>query len=147
VRKVVPPVYLLGALILMACLHRWLPLAQLIDPPVSYIGAAVIAGGLAVIIWAAALFKKAGTPIKPFEPTTALVLAGPYEWTRNPMYLGMVLTLAGAGLLLGSLSPFLMVALFTIFIDTQFIRHEERLLATTLGEPYRAYLAIVRRWL
>ena len=144
---VLPPVYFLAALILMALLHYELPGAQLIESPWRYIGAVLIAAGLAWVSWAALLFRRAGTAIRPYQPSTALVVTGPYRVTRNPMYLAMVVILLGTGILFGSAVPFLVVPAFAVLIELRFIRMEEGVLETTFGQAYRDYQAKVRRWL
>ena len=146
-RKIVPPVYFFLAIIVMVLLHCFFPLYSLLKPPASYIGVVPLVAGVAIAVWSANLFKKAETPIKPFEQSTILVRTGMYRVTRNPMYLGMVLALLGIALLLGSLSPFLLIPLFAWFIHSQFIVHEEVMLETLFGEEYLHFKATVRRWL
>ncbi|HEX7918484.1 MAG TPA: methyltransferase, partial [Gemmatimonadales bacterium] len=70
-----------------------------------------------------------------------------YRFTRNPMYLGMTLVLAGVGLALGSPAPLIMVPLFVWFITRRFILLEEQLLLERFGATYEGYRAGVRRWL
>ena len=145
--RILPPVYFLAALIVMACLHYALPGAQLIESPWRYLGAILVFAALCFLVWAAFLFWRAGTAIRPFEQSTALVVAGPYRVTRNPMYLAMVMTLLGTGILLGSAVPFVVVPLFVVLIERLFIRMEEAALETTFGQTYRDYKTKVRRWL
>lgn len=144
---VLPPVYFLAALIAMAYLHYELPGAQIIGSPLRYAGAVFIVAGLGLVSWAAFLFHRAGTAIRPFQVASALVAAGPYRMTRNPMYLAMVVILLGTGILLGSAVPFIVVPAFTVLIELRFIRMEERALEATFGQAYRDYKARVRRWL
>jgi len=146
-RRVLPPVYLLGAMILMTALHLVLPGAQVFRSPFRYIGLPVLVLALALIVWTAVLFRKAGTTIRPFEESSRLVLDGPYRWSRNPIYLGMITGLVGVGVLLGSGSPFAVIPIFTVVIDVRFIRAEEAALEKTFGTTYAAYKARVRRWL
>lgn len=146
-RLLIPPVYLAIAIALMTALHFLFPLVQPVTPPYSYAGALLGATGMLVTASAARAFRKADTPIVLFERPTALVTAGLYRFTRNPMYLGMVLMLLGVWLLLGSLSPLLVVAAFVWIIDRRFIIPEERVLEQTFAEEYRRYRANVRRWL
>jgi len=145
--RVLPPVYFLLALILMVCLHLFLPIIQLIPFPFRYIGAVPVAAALLLVVWAALLFKQAGTTIKPFQQSSALVVKGPYRLSRNPIYVGMVGALMGVGVLLGSLSPFAVIPLFAWLIDRRFIRAEEAALEQTFESAYREYKARVRRWL
>ncbi len=104
--RVLPPVYFLVALILMLCLHLLFPGPRLIDSPLCYSGALLVAAGIALVLWAAGLFRRADTTIKPFQEATTLVVSGPFRLTRHPMYAGMVGVLLGIGLFLGSASPF-----------------------------------------
>ena len=144
---VLPPVYFLAALILMALMHYQLPGAQIIGEPFRYLGAVLVAAGLVWVSWAALLFRRAGTAIRPYQPSTALVIVGPYRVTRNPMYLAMVVILLGTGILLGSAVPFIVVPAFAVLIERLFIRMEESVLETAFGQAYREYQAKVRRWL
>ena len=66
---------------------------------------------------------------------------------RNPMYLGMVLILIGAALLLGTLSPFIIIPLFAITMDRIFIVAEERMLDERFGDERKQYKTNVRRWI
>jgi protein-S-isoprenylcysteine O-methyltransferase Ste14 len=146
-RRMLPPAYFLMALILMACLHRLAPVRRIIPPPYRYLGFVLLAAGLALVLRAAILFKRAGTTIKPFERSSTLVVQGPYRFTRNPIYLGMVTGLAGAGIVAGSISPFFVVPAFALLIDRVFIRAEERMLAQVFGGAFEEYKRRVGRWL
>lgn len=112
-----------------------------------WLGAAVFLAGLALMLWGARCFARAGTTIKPFERTHTLVVTGPYRFTRNPMYLGIVAMLLGAALALGTPAPWLATVLLALTLQLRFIRHEERALAASLGEPYERYRRSVPRWL
>lgn len=146
-RKIVPPIYLLLTLLVMAALHFGAPIARIIDPPLSYSGVALIILGITITAIAARAFARAGTPIIPFEPSTALVAGGLYRVTRNPMYLGLVVILLGAGVLFGTVSPFLPIPVFVWIIQKKFIEAEERFLDEIFGARYLAYKGKVRRWL
>jgi protein-S-isoprenylcysteine O-methyltransferase Ste14 len=146
-RRILPPVYLLLALAAMTALHHFAPLLQLIAPPWSAAGVGFIVVGVIIAAAAAFSFRRAGTPVIPFEPSTALVTAGLYRFTRNPMYLGMVSVLIGAALLFGSLGAWLPVPAFILIIRNNFILGEERFLEEIFGAPYLEYKARIRRWL
>ena len=83
----------------------------------------------------------------PFERSTALVTTGLYRITRNPMYLGMLLILAGVALLSGSASTLLPIPVFAWAIQRNFIIGEERFLEQIFGAQYLDYKRQVRRWL
>ncbi len=145
--KIIPPVYFLVSVVIMAVLNYFAPIRNILHPPVTYSGALFIVIGLIITIWSAVLFIKAGTEIKPFEESTHLVTQGMYQLTRNPMYLGMVMILLGIALLFGTLTPFIMIPIFVWLIQTIFIKNEEIVMEKTFGDEYRAYKERVRRWL
>ena len=145
--RVIPPVYFLVALLFMVGLHLAVPIVQVIQVPYRYGGLVFMLGGILLVLWAVRRFGQAGTTIKPFQQSTALVGGGPYRLTRNPMYVGMVGVLVGIGVLLGSLSPVIIIPLFVALIDLRFIRSEEAALERTFGAEYVDYKARVRRWL
>ena len=146
-RLLVPPVYLLVALLLMGFFHNVVPLARLIHAPYRYGGLVLIGLAITLIAWAALLFRRAGTDVRPFKPSTALVTDGPYSFTRNPMYLGMAGILLGAAIYLGSLTPFIVIPGFMAVITERFILGEEAKLEAAFGAEYADYKQRVRRWL
>jgi protein-S-isoprenylcysteine O-methyltransferase Ste14 len=103
--------------------------------------------GIALNVAADRQFKHHQTTVKPFERSSALVTAFPFSLSRNPMYVGITLMLAGVALLLGTVSPLLPVAAFAILMDIHFVRMEERMLAEAFGSEWDNYRARVRRWL
>jgi protein-S-isoprenylcysteine O-methyltransferase Ste14 len=143
----VPPLYLLVALALMAFFHNIAPGAYIVREPYRYGGLVLIALAIALIVWAALLFRRAGTHIHPFDPSTALVTSGPYRQTRNPMYLGMTGVLLGAAVYMGSITPFIVIPAFMALISERFIIPEETKLEAAFGQQYLDYKARVRRWL
>jgi len=146
-QKILPPFYLLAALVLMGVLHVTLPLLQLIRPPYTLAGIALLVAGLCLLLLGSGAFRRAGTPVRPFEPATALVVEGLFGLSRNPMYTGMVLMLLGTAILLGSLAPFFIIPVFIVIIQEGYIRHEERFLEQHFGQAYREDKERVRRWL
>jgi len=146
-KKIVPPVYFLITIVIMATFDYFVPMGNIQHPLVTYSGAILIAIGFIIVVWSATLFGKAGTPIKPFEESTQLVTGGMYQVTRNPMYLGMVLILVGIALLFGTISPFIPIPFFIWLIQTIFIFNEEILMEETFGDEYKEYKKKIRRWL
>ena len=110
-------------------------------------GLLLVVAGLALDFWSVGLFRRAGTSPLPFRPASAFVATGPYRFTRNPMYLGMTLLLAGVGLLLGRAWIALAAPVAAGFLQLYAIPREERYLERTFGESYRQYRGQVRRWL
>ena len=110
-------------------------------------GAAPFVAGVALAGWAIGLFRKEGTTPEPFDTPSALVASGPYRYTRNPMYVGVLLSMTGVALASGRalllLAP---LGFFGTMSATQ-IPREERLLEREFGQSYRDYRQRVRRWL
>jgi protein-S-isoprenylcysteine O-methyltransferase Ste14 len=142
-----PPVYLLLAMAMMALLHLVLPLRQVVTLPWRLLGVLPLVLGLALNVTADARLKQYDTTVKPFERPASLVTTGVYRMTRNPMYLGFVLILLGVALLLGSLSAFFIIPPFAVVMEVVFIRREERMMDAAFGREWLAYRARVRRWI
>jgi protein-S-isoprenylcysteine O-methyltransferase Ste14 len=147
--RIFPPVIALFSAALMWLLHTYLPLLHLWDEPWNMTGVFLIAAALVIDGWSLALFLMHRTTIHPLKPEMAstLVTRGMYRVTRNPMYLGLLLLLAGLAVYMGSLTPLIMPPLFVMVMNSQQILHEERVLEEKFGEEYRAYKERVRRWL
>jgi protein-S-isoprenylcysteine O-methyltransferase Ste14 len=146
-RPIPPPLIMLLGLLLELALGRWLPLERWLPAPARYAGAPLLAVGVFLSLWAALLFRRAHTGLRPFSPATQLVARGPYRFTRNPMYLGMTILLVGVAIMTGALTPFLVPPLFMIVITLLFIRYEEAQMHRTFGADYDAFKRKVRRWL
>lgn len=144
---ILPPFYFLLSLGLMIALDRVAPGPRLAGPLFDSAGLLLAALGLGIMLWAAGLFRRAGTTIKPFQESTTLVVTGPYRLTRNPMYLGMVTILLGVGLLLGSASPLIVIPVFVVILEQRFIRVEEAALECKFGAAYSTFKARTRRWI
>jgi protein-S-isoprenylcysteine O-methyltransferase Ste14 len=113
--------------------------ARLLLLPYSLVGLLPLGAGLWIMLAAHSLFVTRNTGVCPTTPTTQLIEDGPYRFTRNPMYLGMVLILAGIAILVGS--P------FAVIIDRYWIPFEEKKLDERFGARYQEYASRVRRWL
>ena len=144
--KIFPPTYLLIAIIVMLVLHFTWPLTTILFPPWQLLGIIPLGVGVMINVIAANTFQTRNTTIKPFEESTALVTGGLYQVSRNPMYLGIVLILAGVAILLGSLTPFAVIPVVIVLLDRNFIRFEEQKLAQTFGPRWVEYRRRVRRW-
>jgi protein-S-isoprenylcysteine O-methyltransferase Ste14 len=92
-------------------------------------------------------FRRAKTSPNPWEPTAALVVSGPYRWTRNPMYLGFTLLYLGIAAWVNTLWPVLGLPVILVVMQRGVIFREEAYLEARFGEEYRRYKAEVRRWL
>jgi protein-S-isoprenylcysteine O-methyltransferase Ste14 len=123
------------------------PRLGLPDLPRYLAGAALFALGLVLTIIAASGFRAAGTEVRPWKASTALVTTGFYRYTRNPMYLGMALIYAGLSLFADSVIALAFIVPLLIIITYGVIKREEHYLEVKFGEEYRRYKGKVRRWL
>jgi len=144
---VFPPALFGGALVLGLTLHWIRPVALLPPLTARLIGVVLLVLSGLLAHFAEAAMKRAGTNIRPDQPTLAIVTDGPFRFTRNPLYLAAtglylaVTLLANSVWLLALLVPVLVV------LDRGVVRREERYLEAKFGEPYRVYRTRVRRWL
>ena len=145
--RILPPVWLALTLVAMGLAHYYLPIVRIAESSWRLVGIAPILAGILMAAISAGAFSRAGTPVIPFHPSTALVETGFYRFTRNPMYLGMVLVLVGVAILSGTLGAWLPVPVFIAVIHYRFILGEERFLTSIFGEDYERYRTRVRRWL
>jgi protein-S-isoprenylcysteine O-methyltransferase Ste14 len=147
-KPLVPPLWALLTSLGMLALHQRLPGPVLLGEPWSWwLGVLPALAGVGLVGWAARLFLRAGTPLEPWQTPTALVVSGPYRFTRNPMYLGLTLCLIGLTLWLGTTTPALLLPVFVALLTLGFVRPEERRLEQRFGKSYRTYKSRVRRWI
>lgn len=105
------------------------------------------AAGIALTGNGLGLFKRSGTSPEPWKPASKLVTSGVYAWTRNPMYLGLLLVYAGLAGLFRSPSAGLLFLPLALIFDRVIIRREEDYLSRHFGPDYQRYKRRVRRWL
>ena len=146
-KQVLPPTYLLVSIVVVVVLHFLLPVMTIIHLPWNMIGIIPLALGIAINIAADGALHKANTTVKPFEESSALVTDGAYRISRHPMYLGFVLFLIGVAILLGSLSPCVVILIFAALMDQIFIKVEERMLEARFSGEWPAYKLKTRRWI
>jgi protein-S-isoprenylcysteine O-methyltransferase Ste14 len=146
-RKIMPTTYLLLAMLLIITLHFIIPIRTVVPPGWNLLGIAPLLFGIWINLAADQALRRAKTTVKPFEPNTALIQDGVFHLTRNPMYLGFVAILLGLSILLRSLSPYLVLIAFAVWLDFAFIRAEERKLEASFGEAWIHYSLRVRRWI
>ena len=138
-----PPVWgaaAAAAIWTMAAAGPLLPLPEAARP-VGWV-VMLAAGGL--ILWSALYFLTHRTPIEPRRAPHALITGGPYRWTRNPIYRGLVLGLAGFSLAAGELAGLAVAGVYGWVLLRRFVAEEEAALEAAFGERWRAYAAAVR---
>ena len=109
----------------------------------AILGVAVFCLGLYPVI----LLRRTGQSENPWTPTTEIVRRGPYRFTRNPLYLQMVLGCIGFAIMLRNMWILLLTPLAAWALQVFAILPEEAYLERKFGESYRSYKRRVRRWL
>lgn len=145
---VAPPPLIVGvpmlAALLLERLYPWsLGSASWLVP----VGVGLLLTGLALLLPSIVVFRRARTHPEPWKPTKALVTGGLYRYTRNPMYLGMLLVYLGLTLVERTAWPLVALPAVILVLEVGVIRREERYLARCFGVSYEAYRRQVRRWL
>jgi protein-S-isoprenylcysteine O-methyltransferase Ste14 len=144
---VLPPVLFGGAFLLGLALHWLVPITRLPGLPARLAGVVCLLVGAGLAHSGEKVMHRAGTNVRPDRPTTALVTEGPFRYSRNPLYVGVTLMYTGLALLIPALWPLLLLVPVLLVMRWGVIAREERYLERKFGEPYRAYLARVRRWI
>ena len=145
-----PPILFLGALLLGCVLTLLLPIGPGLAKPNGLgltVGIVFVVVGFALAVFPARRFRKAGTSVVPGEPSRVLVREGLYKITRNPIYIGLILTYFGLCLILTSVWMLLLLIPAAIVLHQGVVKREEEYLAWKFGEDYRRYLEQVPRWL
>lgn len=145
--RVVPPVWLLVSMVLMYLLEILFPFWLWMPEGAMSFGQLLILLGFTLIFYSARLFKQAETPLKPFVPVKAMVTKGPFRYSRNPVYLGMFMMLAGWAIYLRATVAWLVVIGFIWAIRRFWVLPEEEMMENTMGDAYLKYKSEVRRWL
>jgi len=144
-----PPLLALAAVIAGLGLERLYPLGimAMIPPLPRYALAAVLfALALLVSLRAIRAFGRAGTEVKPWRPSTALVTADIFAHTRNPMYWGLGLLILAIAVALASVWTLIALAAYALVIHYGVVLREERYLEAKFGDAYRRYQAHVPRY-
>lgn len=112
----------------------------------GWLGLVLLAACFGIIAWAKKLFDAAGTPIPPNQPALAIVKTGPYQYSRNPMYVSFLIGFVGLAMLADA--PLMILAALPLWyiLDRHVIAPEETYLAEKFGDTYLDYKAKVRRW-
>ena len=144
-----PPLVFLGFLLVGVLVHSVVlplrfPLARSITLAA---GGLLVVAAIALFAITLRLFRATGQHPRPWLPTPSLIVEGPYRFSRNPIYVAMTLVQIGLGLLLNNAWIVVLSAASLIAVHFIAVRPEEAYLLDRFGEPYRRYLATVRRYL
>ncbi|MDA0680475.1 MAG: isoprenylcysteine carboxylmethyltransferase family protein [Proteobacteria bacterium] len=146
-----PPVAGILTIVAGYVMGRWIPLLtdyDLATPDRYWIGGGIALAALLVLgLWPIRLFRDTEQNVTPWSDTPEIIIEGPYKFTRNPMYLMMLLVNFGFAVIFSEpwiliFLPGLALALYHIAI-----KHEEIYLEQKFGESYLTYKRSVRRWI
>jgi protein-S-isoprenylcysteine O-methyltransferase Ste14 len=145
--KFPPPVWALLYVVIATAISGVLGWPEFPGLPIAPLGIALIVVGFVSPIWALVMFRRADTEIEPTSSTNrALVTDGPYRFTRNPMYLGLVTITLGIAVWIGAW-PMLVVPV-AVFATANWVHipFEEAKMRRQFGAAYDDYVERVRRW-
>lgn len=147
--KLPPPVVALITACLMWLLSRLAGSFALPQYLRVVLGTALVVGGFAIARSGLLAFRRANTTSDPTRPGTSssLVRSGVYRFSRNPMYLGVLLVLVGWAVFLANLLAFVVLPAFVLYLNRFQIAPEERALTSRFGADFAVYKTRVRRWL
>lgn len=143
--KIHPPLLAAALLVGTLVLHSLFESSSV--PGHAVVGLLLVAAGIGVSFFAAALFQARDTTKNPYGEPARFVVERPYTFTRNPMYLGITAALLGFAIFFGSIVMMLAPVAFFIALDQMVIPNEEAAMERLFGQQYLDYKARVRRWL
>jgi len=146
--KIPPPIYMLIFATIMWLFNLYYPQYKW-SFNTKYLGIGIILLGLTIDLGSLVGFLISKTTINPMKPenTQTLVTTGMHRFSRNPMYLGLLLTLTGWSFYIGTVSAILLIPLFVLVLTKMQIEPEEMILEELFGQPYIKYKVKVRRWI
>ena len=145
--RIPPPAYFAIALLAGWALQAFLPLPWVARPIARSFGGALLVAGLMIIVTGILAMAHGRGTLSTNGPSEALVTAGPYRFSRNPLYLGLVLLYSGVACLFAIVWAMPLLIPLVVFTQMAVIAPEERYLERAFGEAYVSYRARVRRWL
>jgi protein-S-isoprenylcysteine O-methyltransferase Ste14 len=149
--KFPPPILPIVTIVAGHILGRFLPLfpdSVLPIPERYWIGGLVTVAAVVVfVVLPFVQFNKSGQDPAPWTPTPEIVVEGMYKFTRNPMYVGMLLFCIGFAIILSDIWILILTPVCGWLLYNIAIRHEEVYLEEKFGDSYRAYKEKVRRWI
>ena len=146
-----PPLIALATLLLGLVLDWFLPSFFILRGILGFgtrliIGATLIASGATIAAVAIRSFLRVGTNVDPWKPAVSLVTTGIFAYTRNPMYLALILILAGLAIALASDWMIVLLVPAALILHFGVVKREERYLAAKFAESYRDYVSKVSRY-
>jgi protein-S-isoprenylcysteine O-methyltransferase Ste14 len=145
--KLAPPIWTLIYILLCLALSWSLGWPTIPGLPLAPLGIALVALAFIPPVWALVLFRREDTETNPTSPANRKVVTrGPYQFTRNPMYLGLVTLSLGIAVWIGAWPMFIAPVAVFASVNWVHIPFEEAKMRRQLGATYDNYVARVRRW-
>jgi protein-S-isoprenylcysteine O-methyltransferase Ste14 len=145
--RIIPPLVYLAGIVVGLLASNFMPTKVIPDAVAWAVGGILILCGAALAGSAISRFRGVGTAIRPDRAASTLVVAGPYKFTRNPMYLGLAVVYLGITITDQSLWALILLPVVLTIIQRRAIEPEEAFLDRRFGAVYSSYKAKVRRWL
>ncbi len=142
-----PPRIALLLTILAAAAHWAFHHGESVRFFLPWTGTLVGGAGFSLMMWSWVIFKRQDLAICPLQVTGHITSAGPYRFSRHPMYLGMFVMMLGLALVVGTLPFYLSAVGYFAIMNIVFCPYEEKKLANAFGQEYARYRDEVRRWL
>lgn len=142
-----PPLLYAGTLLAGFLVQFFFPIHLSTWHPLRWIGGTLAALSAVLAKWGESRMRRAGTNVKPSQPTTAIVQDGPFRFSRNPLYLALTILYLGVCLMFNALWPLILILPLLVVVQCGIIYREERYLEAKFGDEYRNYRKRVRRWL
>jgi len=142
-----PPIIYAISILAGIGLNNFWPLAMPYGLHNRIYGVILIAVATLLAAWSLFEFHKADTDVRPDKPDSTLLTSGPYQFTRNPLYIVLTLAQLTVAIWLNNLWILLLAIPSVIVISLYAIAREERYLETLFGQQYLDYKKQVRRWL
>lgn len=112
---------------------------------VQFAGVGLVVGGLGVWLWSVLELRRGGSSSA--APTGVLVDTGPYRYSRNPIYVGIVVAVVGEGVAFESLLGIAAAGIVWVLFRHLVVSYEEPLVRDQLGDPFEEYCQRVPRWI
>ena len=145
--RVPPSTWFLFALLAGIGLQRILPLGLLLPPAYSMVGWVVVGLGMALLAWSELQFARHKTSHNRRATVSTLITTGPFRFSRNPVYIGLFVLLAGLAVALNTLWILFFAPLSLLVMQFHVVPREEACLEQMSPEAYPSYRQAVRRWL
>ena len=139
-----PPIILLASFVLQIILLFSFPIPIDLN---SLLGLILVISGISLVFVSFRFMRKMKTPFIPDGTPEVLISSGPFRFSRNPIYLGMLTFLVGVAFLMSSLSAIIISFVFGVIINFTWISHEEKKLKELFSEDWENYSSKVRRWI